>query len=82
MPLDKSDTPDFEEWAQDLTYREVHLFVEGAFDGFRRVDPRFRKNLQGKVVGDSWYYKGGYILAYITKVLLVVLLGQEALNLA
>jgi hypothetical protein len=81
VSLDKSDTPDVTEWAADLTYREVHLFVEGVFDGFRRVDPRFRKNLHGKVVGDSWYYKGGYVLAYALKVVLLAIAAVAGVGL-
>lgn len=71
-PLGADDSVDINEWARDLTYREVHLTVEGVFDGFRQVRPRFRKRVQGTVVGDSWYYKGGFVFGYVLKAVLAI----------
>jgi hypothetical protein len=70
-PLPADAKPDIEEWAGDLTYREAHLFTEGAFDGFRQVSPRYGKKVQGKVAADSWYYKGGFVIGWIIKALLL-----------
>lgn len=71
-PLEADDGVDVDEWARDLTYREIHLSVEGVFDGFRQVRPRFRKRVQGTVVGDSWYYKSGFVVGYTLKALLAI----------
>ena len=71
-PLSADDTVDVSAWKTDLTYREVHLAVEGLFDGFRQVRPRFRKRVQGTVVGDSWYYKGAFVAGYSLKALLLI----------
>lgn len=70
--LSEHDTVDVAEWAADLTYREAHLFVEGFFDGFRHVDPRYGKAVQGAVTGDSWYYKGGFVIGWTLKALLLI----------
>lgn len=81
-PLDSSDAIDVDDWAADLTYREAHLLTEGAFDGFRHIDPRFGKRVQGAVAGDSWYYKGGYIGGWALKAVLIgggVAFSQSAL---
>jgi hypothetical protein len=72
-PLDADDGVDVADWASDLTYREVHLFTEGAYRGLLRLDPRPGKKLQGRVLADSWYYKGGYVLGYLSK---AVILGE------
>jgi hypothetical protein len=66
---------DVREWYDDLTYREAHLAMEGGFDGFLHQDPRFSKSVQGRVVGDSWYYKGGYVLGWVVKALLLLALA-------
>lgn len=71
-PLESNDTVDVDDWAKDLTYREIHLATEGLFDGFRQVRPRFRKRVQGTVVGDSWYYKGAFVLGYLLKAILLI----------
>ena len=68
-----ADAPaDINDWVADLTYREAHLFTEGAFDGFRHIDPRYGKLVQGKVAADSWYYKGGFIAGWTLKSLLIL----------
>lgn len=71
-PLDADDTVAVDDWARDLTYREIHLAVEGAFDGFRQVKPRFGKKVQGTVTGDSWYYKGAFVGGYVLKYLVLI----------
>jgi len=73
MSIDADDAVDVEEWAKDLTYREVHLFTEGFWAGFtKRPFPIDRnKKLQGKVVADSWYAKGGFVIGRLLWVLLI-----------
>jgi len=75
QPLDKDDTVEIEDWWLDLTYKEVHLFTEGVYRGLLRLDPRPGKKLQGTILADSWYYKGGFVIGYILKALLVGLSG-------
>ena len=77
-PLDADDGVDVADWARDLTYREVHLFTEGVYRGLVRLDPRPGKKLQGRVLADSWYYKGGYVLGYLLKAGLMGLAGVGA----
>jgi hypothetical protein len=77
-PLDPDDTVAIDAWAADLTYREVHLAVEGLFDGFRRINPRFSERVQGTVVGDSWYYKAMFVVGYLLKYLLAYGAAQAA----
>lgn len=60
--LSKDDNVSIIGWAKDLTYREVHLTEEGLFDGYIGNEPQYNKTVQGKVTGDSWYYKMGYIV--------------------
>jgi hypothetical protein len=81
-PLSADDNVNVTDWAQDLTYREVHLFTEGVFRGLTRLDPRPGKELQGKVLADSWYYKGGFVIGYLISLVVVVaagITGMEAL---
>lgn len=75
MSADANDSVDLQQWAADLTYREVHLFTEGFYRGLMRLDPRPGKKLQGTVLADSWYYKGGYVLGYVAKAGLLGLSG-------
>lgn len=49
------------QWVRDLTYREIHLAVEGLYDGYSGGEPVYDKRLQGKVTGDSWYYKALFV---------------------
>lgn len=77
-PLKADDSVDLQDWYEDLTYREAHLFVEGFFDGFRQIDPRYGKKVQGRVVGDSWYYKGGFVIGWIVKTGLLAAGGAAA----
>jgi hypothetical protein len=77
-PLDKDDSVDVGDWYEDLTYKEVHLFVEGFYRGVRNLDPRFSRKLQGTVLGDSWYAKGGYVLGTLLHVVLVYVVGVSA----
>lgn len=72
--LDADDAVDVEEWFEDLTYKEVHLFVEGLYRGISNLSLS-QKKLQGKVVGDSWYAKGGWIVG---KLIHALLLGGAA----
>lgn len=72
----KDDPVNPTEWVNDLTYKEVHLFTEGFYTGLRNLDPRWKRRLQGTVLADSWYAKGGYAIGYLLKVVLVVLAGQ------
>jgi len=76
-PLQPDDGVSINDWAADLTYKEVHLFTEGVFRGLRQLDPRPGKKLQGRVLADSWYYKGGYVLGYLLK---AVILGAAGLG--
>lgn len=76
--LEADDQVDAADWVADLTYREIHLSVEGLFDGFRQVRPRFRKRVQGTVVGDSWYYKGAFVAGYVLKFVLAVAAAEYA----
>lgn len=68
--LSPDDSIDLGEWYDDLTYKEVHLFVEGFYRGFVGLDPRWGKKLQGRVIGDSWYAKGGFVLGKMGQLLL------------
>jgi hypothetical protein len=80
-PLEGSDTVHLVEWARDLTYDEVHLFIEGLYRGLVRLDPRPEKKLGGTVLADSWYYKGGFVLGYLLKAAVVGSAGVGAKNL-
>jgi hypothetical protein len=77
QPLDGTETAKagddvgLDDWAADLSYREVHLFTEGFFRGFTRR-PFGDVKLQGRVVADSWYAKGGYVIGRILQALLVL----------
>jgi hypothetical protein len=77
-PLGKDENIDVDDWYADLTYKEVHLFVEGFYRGLRNLDPRPGKKLQGTVLADSWYAKGGYSIGTLLHVLLVFGLGVQA----
>ena len=71
-PLDAGDGVGFDEWAADLTYREAHLFTEGFFRGFTRRPFGREVRLQGKVIADSWYAKGGYVIGRVIQALLAL----------
>jgi hypothetical protein len=75
QPLEKDDPVRVDDWARDLTYKEVHLFTEGFYRGLLRLDPRPGKKLQGTVLADSWYYKGGYVLGYLLKAVILFAAG-------
>lgn len=75
MTVSKEDTVDIVDFYEDLTYYEVHIAVEGLFDGFRQVRPRFGKKVQGKVVADSWYYKFLYVFGYLLKYVILIVAG-------
>lgn len=61
-PLPKDAGVDIEAFVSDLTYHEVHLFVEGFFRGYTGKPFGHKVKVQGTVVADSWYAKGGYVL--------------------
>jgi len=77
-PLGANDTVNPLDWYKDLTYKEVHLLVEGLFRGIMDL-PFKRVKLQGSVLSDSWYAKGGFIIGWSVKIAVVALVGQSAL---
>ena len=74
-----NDSASIREWLHDLTYGEVHLFTLGFYSGLTAVRPTRRAVPEGPGLPDNnkWYHRGGYILGYILKILVIAGMGID-----
>lgn len=66
---------------RDLTWNEIHLLWLGLYSGFVAVRPRPRQEPNDETKAmlkwrvNQWYWKIGYIVGYLLKVLALVAIG-------
>jgi hypothetical protein len=80
--LEGNDSIGITAWFKDLTYAEVHLAAMGLYAGFVAIRPKRRQipNIEGfdpDTAADKWYYRGMYVIGYVLKIGLLLLLGKD-----